>query len=105
MIVAMGKAVELAQKKLQNNDEKVRPLRDTLEESILASIPDTELNVEAVRRQHLITRCFHGDLDGFFKCSFFDLVVHGGQKVQCSRRRRPSRLMQSTPRSRHTSGM
>lgn len=44
LIVGMGKAAELAKKHLPNYDKKVRPLRDALEEGILSSIPNTELN-------------------------------------------------------------
>jgi cysteine sulfinate desulfinase/cysteine desulfurase-like protein len=39
-----GKAAELARKKLPAYDRKVRPLRAALEEGILRSIPNTELN-------------------------------------------------------------
>jgi cysteine sulfinate desulfinase/cysteine desulfurase-like protein len=44
LIVAMGKAAELARKHLPEYEEKVGPLRDKLEEAILSSVPDTELN-------------------------------------------------------------
>lgn len=44
LIVGMGKAAELARKSLPNYDRKVRPLRDKLEDGILKSIPNTELN-------------------------------------------------------------
>src|SRR5436309_5532804 len=44
LIVGMGKAAELARKKLPGYEKKVRPLRDALEEGILSSIPNTELN-------------------------------------------------------------
>ncbi len=44
LIVGMGKAAELARKHLPSYDEKLHPLRDTLEEGILSSIPNTELN-------------------------------------------------------------
>jgi cysteine desulfurase len=44
LIVGMGRAAELARKHLPCYDKKVRPLRDELEESILRSIPNTELN-------------------------------------------------------------
>jgi cysteine desulfurase len=44
LIVALGKAAELAAKRLPNYDRKVRPLRDALEGGILSSIPNMELN-------------------------------------------------------------
>lgn len=50
LIVGMGKAAELARKKLPDYDKKVRPLRDALEEGILSSIPTTELNGHKVQR-------------------------------------------------------
>jgi cysteine desulfurase len=50
LIVAMGKAAELARKKLPIYDEKVRPLRDALEDGILNSVHDTELNGHQVQR-------------------------------------------------------
>jgi cysteine desulfurase len=44
LIVGMGKAAELARKYLPGYDEKVRRLRDALEDGILKTIPNTELN-------------------------------------------------------------
>jgi len=44
LIVGMGKAAELAKKKLPGYEKKVRPLRDALEDGILSSIPNAELN-------------------------------------------------------------
>lgn len=44
LIVGMGKAAELATKRLPDYEQKVRLLRDALEEGILKAIPDTELN-------------------------------------------------------------
>ena len=44
LIVGMGKAAELARKQLPGYEKKARPLRDALEEGILNSIPNTELN-------------------------------------------------------------
>jgi cysteine desulfurase len=44
LIVGLGKAAEMAKKKLPDYNKKVRPLRDALEEGILSSIPNTELN-------------------------------------------------------------
>jgi len=63
LIVGMGKAAELARKHLPDYDKKVRPLRtfaapkwlrprrrDALEEGILSSIPNTELNGHKTQR-------------------------------------------------------
>lgn len=50
LIVGLGKAAEIAHNRLPDYDEKVRPLRDTLEEGILERIPDTELNGHATLR-------------------------------------------------------
>ena len=44
LIAGMGEAAELALKNLPEYDRRVRPLRNQLEESILTSIPNTELN-------------------------------------------------------------
>ena len=50
LLVGLGKAAELARKKLPEYDAKVRPLRDALESGILSSIPDTELNGHKTQR-------------------------------------------------------
>lgn len=50
LIVGMGKAAELARKHLSCYDEKVRPLRDTLEEGILNSMSNAELNGHKTQR-------------------------------------------------------
>jgi len=42
--VGMGRAAELARKHLLEFEKKVRPLRDALEDGILSSVSDTELN-------------------------------------------------------------
>ena len=44
LIAGMGKAAELASKNLTNYEQKARPLRDSLEESILKTTPNAELN-------------------------------------------------------------
>lgn len=44
LVVGMGKAAELARKHLPTYDAKTRPLRDILENGILSSIADAELN-------------------------------------------------------------
>jgi len=61
LIVGMGKAAELAQKHLPGYEKKVRPLRDALEEGILNSIPNTELNGHKSKRLANTTNItFHG---------------------------------------------
>ena len=61
LIVGMGKAAELARKHLSNYDKKVRPLRDALEEGILSSVPNTELNGhKSLRLPNTINITFHG---------------------------------------------
>jgi cysteine desulfurase len=50
LIVGMGKAAELAKKRLPSYDKKVRPLRDALENGILRSIPSAELNGHKANR-------------------------------------------------------
>ncbi len=61
LIVGMGKAAELARKHLPDYEKKVRPLRDELEEGILGSIPNTELNGHKTQRFANTTNItFHG---------------------------------------------
>ena len=61
LIVGMGKAAELARKHLPGYEKKVRPLRDALEEGILSSIPNTELNGHKTQRLANTTNItFHG---------------------------------------------
>ncbi|MCX5847300.1 MAG: aminotransferase class V-fold PLP-dependent enzyme [Deltaproteobacteria bacterium] len=61
LIVAIGKAAELARKELTNYDKTVRLLRDALEDGILRSIPKTELNGHKTRRLANTTNItFHG---------------------------------------------
>ncbi len=50
LIVGMGKAAQLARKHLPDYEKKVRPLRDKLEDGILNSIPNTELNGHKTQR-------------------------------------------------------
>jgi cysteine desulfurase len=50
LIVGLGKAAELARRKLPEYDAKVRSLRDALENGILATIPNTELNGHKTHR-------------------------------------------------------
>jgi cysteine desulfurase len=44
LIIGLGKAAELASRRLQNFDATMRPLRNKLEASILSKISNTELN-------------------------------------------------------------
>ncbi len=61
LIVGMAKAAELAWKHLPDYDKKVKPLRDALEEGILKSIPNTELNGHKTERLTNTTNItFHG---------------------------------------------
>ena len=50
LIIGFGKAAELARKHVTNYAEKVRPLRDALENGILKTIPNTELNGHTTQR-------------------------------------------------------
>jgi cysteine desulfurase len=61
LIVGIGKAAELSRKHLPDYEKKVRPLRDELEEGILSSIPNTELNGHKTQRLANTTNItFHG---------------------------------------------
>jgi cysteine desulfurase len=61
LIVGMGKAAELARKHLPDYEKKVHQLRDELEEGILNSIPNTELNGHKTQRLANTTNIsFHG---------------------------------------------
>jgi len=61
LIVGMGKAAELAAKRLPDYDQKVRLLRDALEDGILKTIADTELNGHKTQRIANTTNItFHG---------------------------------------------
>ncbi len=60
-IVGMGKAAELVRKHLVDYDEKIRALRDTLEEGLLKTIPNAELNGHKTQRLANTTNIsFHG---------------------------------------------
>jgi cysteine desulfurase len=50
LIVGMGRAAELVGGKLEDEDTRVRHLRDKLESGVLSRIPDTEVNGDANRR-------------------------------------------------------
>jgi cysteine desulfurase len=61
LIVGIGKAAEVAGKHLPDYDDKVRPLRDALEEGILELVPNTELNGHKTQRLANTTNIsFHG---------------------------------------------
>ena len=61
LIVGMGKAAELARKHLTDYDKTVRPLRDALEDGILETIPNTELNGhKTMRLANTSNISFHG---------------------------------------------
>jgi cysteine desulfurase len=61
LIVGIGKAAELARKHLPDYEQKVGPLRDELEEGILGTIPNTELNGHKTQRLANTTNItFHG---------------------------------------------
>ena len=61
LIVGMGKAAQLARKHLPDYEKKVRPLRDKLEDEILNSIPNTELNGHKTQRlANTSNITFHG---------------------------------------------
>lgn len=61
LIVAMGKAAELARKHLTSYEKKVRPLREALESGILDAIPNSELNGHKTQRLANTTNIsFHG---------------------------------------------
>lgn len=61
LIVGMGKAAQLARKHLPEYEKKVRPLRDKLEDGILNSIPNTELNGHKTQRlANTSNITFHG---------------------------------------------
>jgi cysteine desulfurase len=50
LIVALGKAAELARAELDGYDARVRPLRDRLESGLLANVPEAERNGHPVQR-------------------------------------------------------
>jgi cysteine desulfurase len=50
LIISMGKAAELARKHQRGYNTKVRPLRDALEDGVLNSIPNAELNGHKTNR-------------------------------------------------------
>ncbi|OGP20355.1 MAG: hypothetical protein A2X90_05260 [Deltaproteobacteria bacterium GWA2_65_63] len=61
LIVGIGKAAELARRHPPTYKKKVRPMRDKLEEGILSSIPNTELNGHKTQRLANTTNItFHG---------------------------------------------
>lgn len=63
LIVGVGKAAELARKHLPGYEKKVRPLRNALEDGILSSIPNTELNGHKAQRLANTTNIRFHDID------------------------------------------
>ena len=49
-IVALGKAAELAQKNMKDENTKVKKLRDKLENAVLKNCPDAKLNGDKINR-------------------------------------------------------
>jgi cysteine desulfurase len=49
-IVGLGKACELASRTMQAESERIRMLRDRLEEQLLAKVPDVRVNGHPIRR-------------------------------------------------------
>jgi cysteine desulfurase len=61
LIVGLGKAAEVARKHLPDYDQKVRPLRDALEDGLLTTISNTELNGhKTLRLSNTTNITFHG---------------------------------------------
>jgi len=61
LIVGIGKAAEVARRYLPDYEKKVRPLRDEMEEGILSSIPNAEVNGHKTHRLANTTNIsFHG---------------------------------------------
>ena len=61
LLVGLGKAAELARKRLPGYEALLRPLRETLESGILSSIPESELNGHQTKRLANTTNItFHG---------------------------------------------
>lgn len=63
-IVGLGKACEIAQKEMKSEAERLKLLRDRLEQGILSQVPHTFVNGNiAARLPHLTNICFE-DVDG-----------------------------------------
>lgn len=63
-IVGLGKACEIAQKEMKSESERLKLLRDRLEQGILSQVPHTFVNGNiAARLPHLTNICFE-DVDG-----------------------------------------
>lgn len=61
LVAGLGMAAELARKKTSAFDSKVRPVRDALEDGILTTIPQTELNGHpSLRLANTTNITFHG---------------------------------------------
>jgi cysteine desulfurase len=63
LIIAMGRAAELARKHVPDYEKRVRPLRDSLEDAILSTIPNTELNGHKTQRLANTTNISFGGIE------------------------------------------
>jgi cysteine desulfurase len=63
LIAGLGKAAELALKKIPDYERMVRPLRDALEKGILSTIPNTELNGHTTQRLANTTNITFGGIE------------------------------------------
>ena len=63
-IVALGKAAELAGAAMDDEDTRVRALRDRFEAGILETVPGTAVNGDPVERLPNTTSLFFPDVDG-----------------------------------------
>lgn len=78
-IVGLGKACEIAQKEMKSESERLKLLRDRLEQGILAQVPHTFVNGNtAARLPHLTNICFeHTDGENLL-LSLKDVAVSTG---------------------------
>jgi cysteine desulfurase len=63
LIVGMGKGAEVAKKHVPEYEKRVRPLRDGLEDTILNTIPKTELNGHKTQRLANTTNITFQDIE------------------------------------------
>lgn len=71
-IIGLGTAADIAQKKLPKYDSTVRPLRDSLEEGILSTIPNTERNGHITQRLANTTNIYLPGIDSDAALTFLD---------------------------------
>ncbi|MEN3944239.1 aminotransferase class V-fold PLP-dependent enzyme [Prosthecobacter sp. SYSU 5D2] len=71
-IIGLGTAAAVAQKKLPAYDATVRPLRDALEEGLLAAVPNTERNGHVIQRLPNTTNIFLPGMDSDATLTFLD---------------------------------